>query len=107
MLRSPDLAGRVLDGRYELIELIGEGTFGRVYRGRDLRLERAVAGKVIKPWGAEDPGWLRAFRRGGGTRSGSSVSHARRERWRASATRGSCRSTTWGRPPTRPTTWPS
>jgi serine/threonine-protein kinase len=63
MLRSPDLAGRVLDGRYELIELIGEGTFGRVYRGRDLRLERAVAVKVIKPWWAEDPVWLERFAR--------------------------------------------
>src|SRR3954452_5747142 len=63
MLRSPDLAGRVLDGRYELIELIGEGTFGRVNRGRDLRLERAVAVKVIKPWWAEDPVWLERFAR--------------------------------------------
>src|SRR3954470_11920003 len=63
MLRSPDLAGSVLDGRYELIELIGEGTFGRVYRGRDLRLERAVAVKVIKPWWAEDPVWLERFAR--------------------------------------------
>src|SRR3954453_13229237 len=63
MLRSPDLAGRVLDGRYELIELIGEGTFGRVYRGRDLRLERAGAVKVIKPWWAEDPVWLQRVAR--------------------------------------------
>src|SRR4051812_21661854 len=63
MLRSPDLAGRVLDGRYELLELIGEGTFGRVYRARDLGLERAVAVKVIKPWWAEDPVWLERFAR--------------------------------------------
>ena len=63
MMRSPDIAGRVLDGRYELIELIGEGTFGRVYRGRDARLERPVAVKVIKPWWAEDPVWLERFAR--------------------------------------------
>ena len=56
--RAPDLCGRALDGRYELHALIGEGAFGRVYRGRDRRLARAVAVKVIKPWWAEDPDWV-------------------------------------------------
>jgi hypothetical protein len=63
MPRAPDLAGHALDGRYELHELIGEGTFGRVYRGRDRRLARAVAVKVIKPWWSEDPEWARSFER--------------------------------------------
>jgi serine/threonine protein kinase len=35
-----DLTDSALDGRYELHGLIGEGTFGRVYRGRDRRLQR-------------------------------------------------------------------
>jgi hypothetical protein len=61
--RAPDLTGRSLDGRYELHRLLGEGTFGRVYRGRDRRLARAVAVKVIKPWWAEDPDWVRRFER--------------------------------------------
>jgi serine/threonine-protein kinase len=61
--RAPDLTGRALDGRYELHRLLGEGTFGRVYRGRDRRLARAVAVKVIKPWWAEDPDWVRRFER--------------------------------------------
>ncbi len=43
--------------------LIGEGAFGRVYRGRDRRLARPVAVKVIKPWWAEDPEWVRSFER--------------------------------------------
>lgn len=60
---APDLRGSALDGRYELHELIGEGTFGRVYRGRDRRLARAVAIKVIKPWWAEDPAWVADFER--------------------------------------------
>jgi hypothetical protein len=60
---APDLTGRALDGRYELHELIGEGTFGRVYRGRDRRLARPVAVKVIKPWWADDPEWVRSFER--------------------------------------------
>jgi eukaryotic-like serine/threonine-protein kinase len=63
MPRAPDLSGIALDGRYELHALIGEGTFGRVYRGRDRRLAREVAVKVIKPWWAEDPEWARSFER--------------------------------------------
>ncbi len=57
------LSGRALDGRYELHAVIGEGTFGRVYRGRDQRLARLVAVKVIKPWWTEDPDWARSFER--------------------------------------------
>ncbi len=63
MLRAPDLAGRALDGRYELHAVIGEGAFGRVYRGIDRRLGRVVAVKVIKPWWAEDSAWVERFQR--------------------------------------------
>jgi eukaryotic-like serine/threonine-protein kinase len=63
MPHAPDLAGCALDGRYELHELIGEGTFGRVYRGYDRRLARPVAIKVIKPWWGEDPEWAESFER--------------------------------------------
>jgi len=59
----PDLSGCALDGRYELHSLIGEGAFGRVYRGHDRRLSRPVAVKVIKPWWSEDPRWARRFER--------------------------------------------
>src|SRR5947209_4672466 len=61
--RAPDLSGCALDGRYELHALIGEGAFGRVYRGRDRRLARAVAVKVIKPWWADDEDWVQGFER--------------------------------------------
>jgi hypothetical protein len=60
---APDLAGRALDSRYELHELIGEGAFGRVYRGLDRRLHRQVAIKVIKPWWAEQAEWVERFER--------------------------------------------
>jgi serine/threonine-protein kinase len=63
MLRAPDLAGRALDGRYELHVVIGDGAFGRVYRGIDRRLARTVAVKVIKPWWAEDRAWVERFQR--------------------------------------------
>ncbi len=61
MPRAPDLAGRALNDRYELHALIGEGAFGRVYRGVDRRLARAVAVKVIKPWWAQDSTWVERF----------------------------------------------
>ena len=60
---TPDLCGCALDDRYELHAPIGEGAFGRVYRGHDRRLSRAVAVKVIKPWWSEDPEWVRRFER--------------------------------------------
>jgi hypothetical protein len=63
MPRTPDLAGRALDGRYELHDVLGEGAFGRVYRGFDRRLARAIAVKVIKPWWAEDDAWVERFER--------------------------------------------
>jgi serine/threonine-protein kinase len=63
MPRARDLDGSVLDDRYELHAVIGEGTFGRVYRGRDRRLGRLVAIKVIKPWWSDDPDWVDAFER--------------------------------------------
>jgi serine/threonine-protein kinase len=63
MPRAPDLVGCALDGRYELLAVLGEGAFGRVYEGRDRRLARVVAVKVIKPWWAEDSEWVARFLR--------------------------------------------
>jgi hypothetical protein len=61
--RTPDLCGHAVDGRYVLQAVIGEGSFGRVYRGYDRRLARPVAIKVIKPWWSEDPEWVARFER--------------------------------------------
>lgn len=63
MPRAPEVTGSVLDGRYELHAVVGEGAFGRVYRGRDRRLDRVVAVKVIKPWWAQDSAWVERFER--------------------------------------------
>ncbi len=63
MPSAPDLSGTALDDRYELHAVIGEGAFGRVYRGRDRRLARPVAVKVIKPWWTDDPEWAATFER--------------------------------------------
>jgi len=42
-------------GRYEIVAHIGEGGMGEVYEARDLRLERTVAIKVLRPWLSSHP----------------------------------------------------
>jgi serine/threonine protein kinase len=54
---------RALGDDYELLEEIGAGGFGRVYRARDLGLEREVAIKVLHPALTADPAVTERFRR--------------------------------------------
>src|SRR6266496_3739981 len=54
---------RALGDDYELLEEIGTGGFGRVYRARDLGLEREVALKVLHPSLTADLGVVERFRR--------------------------------------------
>jgi serine/threonine-protein kinase len=54
---------RALGDDYELLDLLGTGGFGRVYRVRDLHLEREVALKVLHPALTQDPEVVERFRR--------------------------------------------
>jgi serine/threonine protein kinase len=54
---------RALGDDYELLSLMGTGGFGRVYRVRDLQLEREVALKVLQPLLTRDPEVVERFRR--------------------------------------------
>ena len=40
--------GKMLDGRYEIIELIGSGGMANVYKAKCHRLNRMVAVKILK-----------------------------------------------------------
>jgi serine/threonine-protein kinase len=54
---------RALGDDYELLSLLGSGGFGRVYRVRDLHLEREVALKVLHPALTQDSEVVERFRR--------------------------------------------
>ena len=54
---------RVLNGRYEVGELIGRGGMADVHLGRDIRLGRSVAIKVLRRDLARDPLFQSRFRR--------------------------------------------
>ena len=50
-------------GKYELLDKIGEGGYGIVYKGRDPLLEREVAIKVLRADIASAPDFIERFRR--------------------------------------------
>ncbi|WP_324277931.1 protein kinase domain-containing protein [Blastococcus brunescens] len=52
----------ILGGRYALEHLIATGGMGEVWRGRDLRLGRPVAVKILRSEYADDPGFAARFR---------------------------------------------
>jgi tetratricopeptide (TPR) repeat protein len=57
------IIGQVIDGRYQIVELIGEGGMGRVYRAEQLRLGRSVAVKVLTPEWSAVPQMAKRFER--------------------------------------------
>jgi len=54
--------GAVLGDRYEILELLGEGGMGAVYKAADREVDRIVALKVIRPEMASNPEILARFK---------------------------------------------
>jgi serine/threonine protein kinase len=55
--------GRVIDGRYEIVGVLGEGGMGTVYRVRHTALDRVFAMKVLRRDLARDPDLCARFMR--------------------------------------------
>jgi serine/threonine-protein kinase len=66
---APDAAERdielppdgLIDGRYRVLERVGEGGMGVVLRAQDLRLHRQVALKLIRPHLVQEPDFVEQF----------------------------------------------
>ncbi|PYV49463.1 MAG: hypothetical protein DMG94_00905, partial [Acidobacteria bacterium] len=54
--------GSVLANRYEILDLLGEGGMGAVYKARDNELDRLIALKVIRPELSSNPEILQRFK---------------------------------------------
>lgn len=54
--------GKKLDGRYELLELIGVGGMADIYKAKDIAEDRTVAVKILKNEFAASEDFLRRFR---------------------------------------------
>lgn len=65
--------GTTLGGRYELIEIVGEGGMSTVFKARDKILDRIVAVKVLKDEFSKDTGFVEKFKTE--ALSAASISH--------------------------------
>jgi len=69
--RSPAPSTRL--GQYEILECIGRGGMGTVYRARHVNLDIVMALKVLSPRFAADPGFVARFERE--ARAAAALSH--------------------------------
>jgi serine/threonine protein kinase len=70
---SIDFLGQILDGRYQVSELIGEGGMGRVYLAEHVEIGKRVAIKILHPVYGRMPDLVERFRRE--ARAASKIGH--------------------------------
>jgi serine/threonine protein kinase len=58
---AEDLIGKLLDNRYRLLDQLGEGGMGTVYRAEHVLLGEQVAVKILSPRFAYDREWVHRF----------------------------------------------
>ena len=54
--------GALVGSRYQIVQILGEGGMGAVYKAKDLELNRVIALKVIRPELASNPEILQRFK---------------------------------------------
>lgn len=72
-----NLIGKKLDGRYEILQLIGVGGMANVYKARDVIDERLVAVKILREEYASNEEFVRRFKNESKAISGAEPSEYR------------------------------
>src|SRR5260370_29320838 len=68
------LVGKVISDRFAILERIGEGGTGVVYRAKQLSVDRIIAIKVLGAHVSSDPQWVKRFHNE--ARAASRLDHA-------------------------------
>ncbi len=53
--------GKIIDGRYEMLQRVGEGGMGVVYKCKQISIDRIIALKMLNQQMASDPTWVQRF----------------------------------------------
>ena len=60
-MAADPLVGKVLADRFEILERIGEGGTGVVYKAKQITVDREIAIKVLGAHVSSDPQWVKRF----------------------------------------------